>query len=53
MKITGPLCPMERDGRHKLRPFAPYKNDRGGMACVRCHKTWGWHGSELAPTYPA
>ena len=51
MKVPGPLCPMTQDGRHKLRPFAPYRNDRGGLACQRCHKSFVWQGDALI--YPS
>lgn len=50
--VTGPLCPMTKDGRHKLKPFGPHGKDRGGLACERCHKTWGWVGDDLVATYP-
>lgn len=46
--VTGPLCPMTKDGRHKLKPF----HDATGFACDRCHKTWSWHGDDLRATYP-
>ncbi len=47
-KLTGPLCPMTDDGRHKLKPWWNGK----GLACDRCHKTWAWVEDELVPTYP-
>ena len=50
MKITGPLCSMTRDGRHKLKPWAG--RGRSGMACERCHKTWQHQGDDMFPTYP-
>lgn len=50
MKITGLLCPMTKDGRHKLKPWSGFS--RSGMACERCHKTWTHVGDEMAPTYP-
>ncbi len=47
----GKLCPYG-DGRHKRVPWADHKANRSGFACVKCSKTWEWHGDELRPTYP-
>ena len=51
MKIDGHLCPSNKDGRHKLLPWAG--DNRSGLACVRCSKTWEWRGKELEPTWKA
>lgn len=58
MIIPGTLCPMTRDGRHKLKPFHGRTGARddapvaSGLACERCHKTWIYRGDDLVPTYP-
>lgn len=45
----GPACPMAKDGEHALHLF----HDSSGVSCWRCHKTWGFVGDQLVPTYGA
>ena len=52
------LCPFG-DGRHKrMRWFEkdaggrrPLVGGRQGESCIKCHKTWEWHGDQLVPTW--
>ena len=49
------------DGRHKKAPWSNLMpsgalvegetRPRSGLVCVRCHKTWEYHGDELRPTF--
>jgi len=47
MIISGPLCPMPGDGRHKLKAIY----DGSGFACAACSKTWRWAGKELEESF--
>ncbi len=42
-------CPMKKGDQHMVHLF---HNGRG-MSCWRCHKTWGFEGDVLVPTFSA
>ena len=50
-KITGKLCPMTKTGSHQLSPWYFKEDDRAGLACVKCHKSWTYVGDNLVPPY--
>jgi hypothetical protein len=56
MKITGPLCPLNKDGRHKPKLFYGKTSVRGnekrsGAACRDCHMTWWNENGDMVKTY--
>lgn len=51
--MSGHLCPVTEDGRHRRIDWQDRKNlARSGHACVACHKTWTRRGGKLEPTWP-
>lgn len=52
---------MTSDGLHRRRPFVekdaterkPLVGGRSVLSCVKCHKTWDYHGGgTIVPTWP-
>jgi hypothetical protein len=47
LKIAGPVCPVDKEGQHKLRPWHDKIAETSGFVCVKCAKIWIWQGKEL------